>query len=91
MDISAVKRMVKKSERGDAGMVATTIIRVAAILVIGVVILNGVVDSASLAADDPFYNLSQSVISNIESGYTLAALMVLALGAAAIMRYMGFL
>lgn len=42
-------------------------------------------------AGDPFYNTGQSVINNVESGYTLAALMVLALGAAAIMRYMGFL
>lgn len=91
MDAAAIKRMVRKSEKGDAANVTTTIIRVAAILVIGVVILNGVVDSAGLTSDDPFYNLSQSVISNVESGYTLAALMVLALGAAAIMRYMGFL
>lgn len=40
---------------------------------------------------DVFYNLEQAVVSNVSSGYTLAALMVLALGAAAIMRYMGFL
>lgn len=40
---------------------------------------------------DSFYALSVTVIQNIESGYTLAALMVLALGAAAIMRYMGFM
>jgi len=76
---------------GDAGQVTTTIIRVSAILVIGVVILNGVVESAGLESGDAFYNLSESVIQNVESGYVLAALMVLALGAAAIMRYMGFM
>lgn len=77
--------------QGDASQVTTTIIRVAAVLMIGVVILNGVVESAGLESGDAFYNLSQSVIANVESGYTLAALMVLALGAAAIMRYMGFM
>lgn len=76
---------------GDAGQVTTTIIRVSAILVIGVVILNGVVESAGLESGDAFYNLSESVIQNVESGYVLAALIVLALGAAAIMRYMGFM
>ncbi|WP_319508138.1 hypothetical protein [uncultured Methanolobus sp.] len=91
MDIAAIERYAKKVEPGDAGEMATVIIRVAAILVIGVVILNGVAESASLTEGDAFYNLSQSVIQNVESGYTLAALMVLALGASVIMRYMGFL
>ena len=89
--IKEIKELGMVEEQGDAAEVTTTIIRVAAILVIGVVILNGVVASAGLQVGDPFYNLSQSVIGNVESGYTLAALMVLALGAAAIMRYMGFL
>lgn len=91
MDIAAAQRYAKKVEHGDAAEVTTIIIRVACILIIGVVILNGVVSSASLDETDAFYNLSQSVIGNIESGYTLAALMILALGASAIMRYMGFL
>ncbi|WMW24688.1 hypothetical protein RE474_11450 [Methanolobus sediminis] len=86
-----VEAKMDEQEPGDAAEVTTIIIRVACILIIGVVILNGVVSSASLDETDAFYNLSQSVIGNIESCYTLAALMILALGASAIMRYMGFL
>lgn len=70
---------------------ATGIIKVACILVIGVVILNSVVSTATLDANSTFYALFQNVTDNIESGYTLAALMVLALGAAAIMRFLGFM
>ena len=80
-----------RNDHGEAAEVVTVIVRVAAILIIGVVILNGVVSAAGLESGDTFYNLSQAVVTNIESGYTLAALMVLALGASAIMRYMGFL
>lgn len=70
---------------------ATGIIKVACILVIGVVILNGVVDTSTIDANSTFYELFNNVTNNIESGYTLAALMILALGAAAIMRFLGFM
>lgn len=70
---------------------ATGIIKVACILVIGVVILNSVVTSCNVASNSTFYTLYTNVTSNIQSGYTLAALMVLALGAGAIMRFLGFM
>lgn len=70
---------------------ATGIIKVACILVIGVVILNSVVSSSTIDANSTFYQLFTNVSNNIESGYTLAGLMVLALGAAAIMRFLGFM
>ncbi|MFA5395367.1 MAG: hypothetical protein WC346_05035 [Methanogenium sp.] len=70
---------------------ATGIIKVACILVIGVVILNSVVGTANIDANSTFYDLFTNVTQNIESGYTLAALMILALGAAAIMRFLGFM
>lgn len=70
---------------------ATGIIKVACILVIGVVILNSVVGSTTIDSNSTFYTLMQNVQDNIQSGYTLAALMVLALGAGAIMRFLGFM
>jgi hypothetical protein len=69
---------------------ATAIIKVACILVIGVVILNAVVGGANITTG-PFVTLFQSVQTNITSGYTLAALMVLAIGAGAIMHFLGFM
>jgi hypothetical protein len=76
---------------GGAEDWATAIIKVACILVIGVVILNSVVSTANIDVNDSFYSLFNNVTENIESGYTLAALMVLALGAGAIMRFLGFM
>jgi hypothetical protein len=72
---------------------ATAVIKVACILVIGVVILNGVVIGANVTAMQagPFGTLFNSVTANINSGYTLAALMVLAIGAGAIMHFLGFM
>lgn len=70
---------------------ATAIIKVACILVIGVVILNAVVASASINNNSAFSGVFASVQANIQSGYTLAALMVLALGAGAIMHFLGFM
>lgn len=81
----------EKAEVGAPEDWATGIIKVACILVIGVVILNSVVSTSTLQANDTFYGLFNSVTENIQSGYTLAALMVLALGAASIMRFLGFM
>jgi len=94
MDLKTFAKKFYGSERADGEAPedwATGIIKVACILVIGVVILNAVVASANITEGDTFYNLYTSVTTNIQSGYTLAALMVLALGAGAIMRFLGFM
>ncbi len=70
---------------------ATAIIKVSCILILGVVVLNSVVGTAAIDSNSTFYTLYQSVTTNIESGYTLAALMVLCLGAGAIMHFLGFM
>jgi hypothetical protein len=70
---------------------ATAIIKVSCILVIGVVIINGIVGSINLTTWGPFSGLLQTVETNVTSGYTLGALMVLALGAGAIMHFLGFM
>ena len=82
-----------ESAEGDvpADAWATAIIKVACILVIGVVILNSVVSAANITAASPFYSMYNAVISNVNSGYTLSALMVLAIGAGAIMHFLGFM
>ena len=84
-------KKIEKAEGTGASDWATAIIKVSCILVIGVVILNGIVGAVNVSADTPFYTLYESVKSNITSGYTLAALMVLALGAGAIMHFLGFM
>jgi hypothetical protein len=70
---------------------ATAVIKVSVILIIGVVILGGITTSANITAGTPFYSMYQSVVANINSGYSLAALMVLAIGAGAIMHFLGFM
>ncbi len=69
---------------------ASAVIKVSCILVIGVVILNGVTNATNLTTG-PFVGLFHTVETNITSGYTLAALMVLAIGAGAIMHFLGFM
>ena len=94
MDLKSFVKKFYGNERADGEAPedwATGIIKVACILVIGVVILSSVVSTANIDANDTFYNLYTSVTTNIQSGYTLAALMVLALGAGAIMRFLGFM
>jgi len=92
--IRTVKGAFKGSEmaEGDMGADAwaTAIIKVSCILVIGVVILNGVTSAVNITTG-PFSGLMTSVNANISSGYTLAALMVLAIGAGAIMHFLGFM
>ena len=82
---------IEKAEGVGASDWATAIIKVACILIIGVVILNAIVGSTNITASSPFYALYGTVQTNITSGYTLAALMVLALGAGAIMHFLGFM
>ena len=87
------KIMGMEAAEGDipADAWAVAVIKVSCILVIGVVILNSVCSSATIDANSTFYSLFVSVKSNINSGYTLAALMVLAIGAGAIMHFLGFM
>ena len=92
--IRTVKGVFTGSERAEgdipADAWATAIIKTACILIIGVVILNGVTSAVNVTTG-PFAGLMTSVNANISSGYTLAALMVLALGAGAIMHFLGFM
>jgi len=76
----------------DAQNWVTAIIKVAVIFIIGIVILQGVTDNTGLNnTSAPFYALAQSVKSSITSGYTLASLMIMVLGAGAIIHYLGFI
>lgn len=69
---------------------ASAVIKVSCILIIGVVIMSGVVTAANVTSG-PFADLMITITGNISSGYTLAALMVLVIGASAIMRFLGFM
>jgi hypothetical protein len=92
--IKKATKLVLGEERAEgiaAEDFATAIIKVAAILVIGVTILNSIVSTANISNTSTFYTLFTNVQNNIVSGYTLAALMVLALGAGAIMHFLGFM
>jgi hypothetical protein len=70
---------------------ATAVIKVSCILIIGVVILSNVVIATNITASSPFYILMNSVTGNINSGYQLAALMVLAISAGSILHFLGFM
>jgi hypothetical protein len=70
---------------------AMAVIKVSCILVIGVVILGGITTASNITAGSPFYAMYQSVVNNINSGYSLAALMVLAIGSGAILHFLGFM
>ena len=89
---SSIMKKVESAE-GDvpADAWAMAIIKVACILIIGVLVLNGIAISINMSASMPFYSLYQTVNQNIQSGYTLAALMILAIGAGAIMHFLGFM
>jgi len=92
--ISMAKRFLGNEQAdGDipADAWAMAIVKVACILIIGVVILGGIVTASNITAGSPFYGMYNSVIANINSGYSLAALMVLAIGAGAIMHFLGFM
>lgn len=92
--IKRISRAFTGSETAEGDMAAdqwaTAIIKVSCILIIGVVILNGVTSAVNVTTG-PFAGLMTSVNANISSGYTLAALMVLAIGAGAIMHFLGFM
>ena len=69
----------------------TSILKVARILIIGIAILSGVVSTSNIEECSPFHTLFNIVIGSINSGYTLAALMIISMGAVAILYYLGFM
>jgi hypothetical protein len=69
----------------------TSIIKISCIFVIGLVIIGGITTASNITASSPFYAMYNSVLGNFESGYSLAALMILIISAAAILHFMGFL
>ena len=94
--ISELERKLCNLECGEIGIApedfAQTIIKLAVVLVIGVVIIESVVTNTGMNdSSQPFYSLMQSVNTNITSGYALGSLMVLAAGASAILYYLGFI
>lgn len=78
---------------GDIGADAwiMSVVKVACILIVGIVILNGVVIGGNISANSSFYPLMTSIQSNISSGYTLASLIVLTIGAGGILHYLGYM
>jgi hypothetical protein len=86
-----------KSEESAEGTLApedwvNSIVKIACIFVIGLIILQCVVNNTGLNnTSAPFYDLMQTVQNQITSGYTLASLMIMVLGAAAIIHYLGFI
>ena len=83
---------VEKAE-GDVPADAwiTTIIKVSCIFVIGLVIVSGITTASNITDSSPFYSMYASVLDNFESGYGLAALMILVISAVALMRFLGFM
>ena len=69
----------------------SSIIKIACILIIGIVILNGVVTGSNLSANSSFYGLMTSVQGNITSGYTLLSLLILVVGSGAVLHFLGFM
>lgn len=93
--INSLKLRINSEESAEADFGAdkwvTTIVKLAVIFIIGIFIIQGVVENTGLNnSSEPFYSLLQSVQSNITSGYTLASLMILVVGAGAIIHYLGF-
>jgi hypothetical protein len=85
-----------RSEESAEGVLApedwvNSIVKIACIFVIGLIILQCVVNNTGLNnSSAPFFDLMQTVQSQITSGYTLASLMIMVLGASAIIHYLGF-
>lgn len=75
----------------DPSLWAAAVVKVACLLIIGLFIINGIVVGANITANSMMYTTYSNVIQNFNSGYTLAALMVLVVGASAIMSFLGFM
>ena len=74
----------------DPSLWAGCVVKLATILVVGIFLLGGVVTAANITKTSVFYDMYQSTLNNFQSGYSLAALMVLVVGASAIMNFLGF-
>ena len=70
---------------------ALAVIKVSCILIVGVVILTNVVLATNVTDSSPFFGLMNQVTNNINSGYQLAALMVLVISAGSIMHFLVFM
>jgi hypothetical protein len=87
----------EESAEGSVGVPAESfaiaVLKLAIIFIIEIVILQGVVNSSGVMNNTPapFYSLTVSVRSQITSGYTLASLLVLVVGAAGVMHYLDFI
>jgi hypothetical protein len=93
--ISKIGHKLRSADSGEGSVGAdvwiTAIIKIACLFVIGIVILESVVNNTGVNnSSEPFYDLMVSVKSNITSGYTLASLMVLVIGAGAVIHFLGF-
>lgn len=93
--ITQAKRFFGNVEPADGDIAADqwamAIVKVACILIIGVVIMGAVVGAANITASSPFYSMYNAVIANVNSGYSLSVLMVLAIGSGAILHFLGFM
>jgi hypothetical protein len=94
--IDSLKRKLCATELAEGEIPAdvwvNSIVKIAIIFIIGIFIIQGVVSNSGVNnTSAPFYSLLVSVTSNITSGYTLASLVVLVIGAAAIIHFLGFI
>jgi hypothetical protein len=87
--------MSRRNEEAAGGLAAedfaTAVVKVAVLLVIGIFLINGIVEGSNITAGSPFYAAYQGVQNNLISGYGLASLMVLVIGSAGIMHFLGFM
>jgi hypothetical protein len=88
-------QMSKRNEEAAGALAAedfaSAVVKVAVLLVIGVFIISSVVTASNITDSSPFYSAYQAVQTNLTSSYGLASLLVLVIGAAAIMHFLGFM
>jgi hypothetical protein len=94
--VSKIGLKINQLECAEVGVApeswAIAVIKLACIFVIGLVIIESVYDNAGLNNTSAIlYSLGVNVKNQISSGYTLASLMVLVVGAVAVMSYLGFM
>jgi hypothetical protein len=93
--IDQLKRKLCSSESAEGALTpedwVIAVVKLSCIFVIGLFILNNIIDTNSMNESDAFYSLAISVKSQITSGYTLASLLILVVGSAAITHYLGFI
>lgn len=86
--------MSNEKAQGDIVGLSTggtkALITLAIILVIGVVIINGVVDGASLAENDSMYATLTAIITSINTAFVLAGIVMLVVVAVVILGLLGY-